>query len=70
MSQTWDPRGGPDPNTKTPRFTLPTGACDCHVHIFGPADQFRSCLAALRGHLKRLRTRLRPCTIKLVWTAA
>lgn len=40
MNQTWDPRGGPDPNTKTPSFTLPSGSCDCHVHIFGPADRF------------------------------
>ena len=36
----WDPRGGPDPDTKEPRFTLPQGACDCHVHVYGPADRF------------------------------
>ncbi len=36
----WDPRGGPDPNTLKPRFTLPPGACDCHVHVYGPADRF------------------------------
>jgi predicted TIM-barrel fold metal-dependent hydrolase len=36
----WDPRGGPDPDTKTPRFTPPPGACDCHVHVYGPADRF------------------------------
>jgi len=23
-----------------PAFDLPRNACDCHVHIFGPADQF------------------------------
>jgi len=36
----WDPRGGPDPDTRTPRFVLPPGACDCHVHVYGPADRF------------------------------
>lgn len=36
----WDPRGGPDPDTKEPRFRLPQGACDCHVHVYGPADRF------------------------------
>ena len=35
-----DPRGGPDPDTKTPSLTLPPGACDCHVHVYGPADRF------------------------------
>ena len=34
------PRGGPDPDTRTPRFALPSGACDCHVHIYGPAARF------------------------------
>ncbi len=38
--QVWDPRGGPDPDTRKPRFTLPPGACDCHVHVYGPADRF------------------------------
>ena len=36
----WDPRGGPDPDTKPPVFALPPGACDCHVHVFGPAAKF------------------------------
>jgi len=36
----WDPRGGPDPNTRTPRFAPPPGACDCHVHVYGPEDRF------------------------------
>jgi 2-pyrone-4,6-dicarboxylate lactonase len=40
MNQNWETRGGPDPNTKTPLFKSPTGTCDCHVHIFGPADKF------------------------------
>jgi len=39
-NKTWDPRGGPDPDTKTPRFKLPAGACDCHVHVYGPAARF------------------------------
>ena len=40
MSQDWVVKGGFDPVTKTPRFKPPPGACDCHVHIFGPADRF------------------------------
>lgn len=27
---------GPDPDTRTPRFTPPPLACDTHTHIFGP----------------------------------
>ena len=34
------PRGGPDPDTKVPRFVLPPGTCDCHVHLYGPAARF------------------------------
>jgi len=26
----------PDPNTRTPRYQAPAGACDAHCHIFGP----------------------------------
>ena len=40
MNQKWDPRGGPDPHTKQPRFPLPPGTCDCHVHVYGPASRF------------------------------
>ena len=40
MNRVWDPRGGPDPDTKAPNFTAPPGACDCHVHVFGPASRF------------------------------
>ncbi|ANN72247.1 amidohydrolase family protein [Bordetella bronchialis] len=31
---------GPDRNTRTPRFRMPAGACDCHAHVFGPAHRF------------------------------
>lgn len=30
----------PDPDTRTPRYRLPPGACDAHCHIFGPAAVF------------------------------
>jgi len=30
----------PDPNPKTPKLALPAGACDCHIHLFGPASKF------------------------------
>ena len=31
---------GPDPDTRTPQFQLPPGACDAHCHIFGPGDRY------------------------------
>jgi predicted TIM-barrel fold metal-dependent hydrolase len=31
---------GPDRNTRTPRFTMPRGSCDTHVHVFGPQATF------------------------------
>ncbi len=31
---------GPDPDTRTPHFVLPAGACDAHCHIFGPASRY------------------------------
>jgi predicted TIM-barrel fold metal-dependent hydrolase len=30
----------PDPNTRTPEYKAPTGACDAHCHVFGPGDVF------------------------------
>jgi predicted TIM-barrel fold metal-dependent hydrolase len=30
----------PDPNTRSPRFRPPAGACDAHCHIFGPGDKY------------------------------
>lgn len=30
----------PDPDTKTPSFVPPAGACDSHCHVFGPHEQF------------------------------
>ena len=29
-----------DPAPSKPKLTLPAGACDAHVHIFGPSDRF------------------------------
>lgn len=30
----------PDPAPKTPRLEAPPGACDAHVHLFGPAEAY------------------------------
>jgi predicted TIM-barrel fold metal-dependent hydrolase len=30
----------PDPHPRKPKFTLPPGACDCQIHLFGPAAQY------------------------------
>ena len=30
----------PDPDTRTPDYAAPAGACDTHCHVFGPADRF------------------------------
>jgi len=30
----------PNPNPQPPKFTPPKGACDSHIHIFGPADKY------------------------------
>ena len=34
------PIPGPDPDTRTPSFKAPAGACDAHCHVFGPASRF------------------------------
>jgi predicted TIM-barrel fold metal-dependent hydrolase len=31
----------PDPNPTKPKFKLPPGACDTHVHLFGPSGKYR-----------------------------
>ncbi len=31
---------GPDPDPKRPRLALPPGACDTHIHLFGPAANY------------------------------
>lgn len=31
---------GPDRSPRTPRYVAPRGACDTHVHVFGPAARF------------------------------
>lgn len=30
----------PDPDTRTPEYVAPAGACDTHCHVFGPGDVF------------------------------
>lgn len=30
----------PDPNPRPPRTKPPSGACDCHAHIFGPVAKY------------------------------
>lgn len=34
------PIPGPDPHPRRPRLAAPPGACDCHCHVFGPAERF------------------------------
>jgi 2-pyrone-4,6-dicarboxylate lactonase len=30
----------PDPNTRKPKFIAPAGACDTHLHVYGPFDRY------------------------------
>jgi predicted TIM-barrel fold metal-dependent hydrolase len=30
----------PDPDTRTPAVRFPSGACDCHSHVFGPQRRY------------------------------
>ena len=38
----------PNPNPHAPRFQLPRGACDTHLHVYGPFDRYP--LVAERGY--------------------
>ena len=38
----------PNPNPRPPRFKPPAGACDTHLHIYGPFDRYP--LVAERGY--------------------
>jgi 2-pyrone-4,6-dicarboxylate lactonase len=31
---------GPDPHPKAPRLAVPPGACDTHIHLFGPSEKY------------------------------
>jgi predicted TIM-barrel fold metal-dependent hydrolase len=34
------PTAGPDPNPRAPKLKAPPGACDTHIHLFGPAAKY------------------------------
>jgi 2-pyrone-4,6-dicarboxylate lactonase len=40
QSGTLKPCPGPDRHPRRPVFAMPQGACDTHVHVFGPQAQF------------------------------
>jgi 2-pyrone-4,6-dicarboxylate lactonase len=31
---------GPDPHPRKPKLKAPPGACDAHIHLFGPAEKY------------------------------
>jgi 2-pyrone-4,6-dicarboxylate lactonase len=31
---------GPDPHPRKPKLKMPPGACDTHIHLFGPSDKY------------------------------
>jgi 2-pyrone-4,6-dicarboxylate lactonase len=31
---------GPDPHPKKPKLKVPPGACDAHIHLFGPSNKY------------------------------
>ena len=31
---------GPDPHPKSPKLACPPGACDTHIHLFGPVEKY------------------------------
>ncbi|MGE0725133.1 MAG: amidohydrolase family protein [Alphaproteobacteria bacterium] len=35
-----EPCPGADPDPRPPRQRLPEGSCDCHSHVFGPAERY------------------------------
>jgi len=40
QSGTPKPCPGPDRHPRRPVFAMPPGACDTHVHVFGPQAEF------------------------------
>ena len=42
------PVKSPNPNPHAPRFKMPPGACDAHLHVYGPFDRYP--LVAERGY--------------------
>ena len=40
LEATMRPARPPHPNPRPPRFKLPSGACDTHLHVYGPFDRY------------------------------
>src|SRR5262245_19470612 len=53
----------PHPNPRPPRFKLPAGACDTHLHVYGPFDRYP--LIAERNHDPDPRSTLDGATLRL-----